>query len=161
MNRLTHWNPFREMLELRDEMDRLFEGTFPELPLRRSVRMSWGPALDVIENEDAFLVRASVPGIDPDDLDITLVDNVLTIKGRREPYDLDEGTVYRLQEHSYGSFSRSITLPVDVDPDNVKASYDNGILTLFVPKTEEVKPRRIPITTESSGQKALESELVQ
>ncbi|MFW6184045.1 MAG: Hsp20/alpha crystallin family protein [Chloroflexota bacterium] len=161
MNRLTRWNPFREMLELRNEMDRLFEGTFPEPQLRRNVRMTWGPALDVIETEEAFVVKASVPGIAPDDLDITLVDNVLTIKGQRQAEELDEGEIYHLQEHSYGAFSRSITLPVSVEADEVQAQYDNGILHLFVPKTEEVRPRRIPVNVQSSGQKALEGELVQ
>lgn len=160
MNTLTRWNPFREMMELRDEMDRIFENNFNTPRLRRHVRTSWGPALDLIESDNEFIVRVSVPGINPDALDVTLVDNVLTIKGERAYEEPEEEEVFHLRELSYGTFSRSITLPVSVDADDVEANYEHGILTLHVPKAEEVKPKRIQVSGQGDGQKALEGELV-
>lgn len=161
MTTLSRWNPFREMMELRDEMDRIFENNFGSPRLRRQVRTSWGPALDLIESNDDFIVHVSVPGIDPDALDVTLVDNVLTIKGERTYEEPEDEEVFHLRELSYGTFSRSITLPVSVDADSVEANYEHGILTLHVPKAEEMKPKRIQVTGQGEGQKALEGELVQ
>jgi HSP20 family protein len=140
------------MLTLRDQMDRLFENTLG-LDMMSSAPRIWGLNLDVSETDDQFKVKASVPGLNPDQIDITLEKNVLTIKGETETEDEQEGEVYHLRERRFGSFSRSITLPGQVDPDAVSASYDNGVLTVTVPKTEEAKPRRIPI---HNGHKAIE-----
>jgi len=161
MNSLTRWNPYREMMSLRDQMDRLLSDSFQMAdPFRTSTEWftparGWQLDLDVREVDDAYLVEVSVPGIDPDDLDITLEQNVLTIKGEVQEEDKQEGEVYHLRERRYGSFSRRVTLPDMVDSDNVEANYNKGILTLTLPKTEESKPRRIPI---GQRHQAIESE---
>jgi len=140
---LTRWDPFREIASMRSLMDRLFDRT---LELQGwSQPITWDLALDVAETPNEFLVKASVPGINPDDLEITFTDNVLTIKGEtQEDKDLKENQ-YHLRERRYGAFSRSITLPSKVKADAIEASYDAGVLTLKLPKAEEVKPKRIAI----------------
>jgi len=105
----------------------------------------WALALDVIETEDKFIVKASLPGIDPDELDITFTDNVLTIKGEiKEEKDV-EGSNYLLRERRYGIFQRSIALPEPVNADKIEAVYKDGILTLSIPKVEEIKPKKISV----------------
>jgi HSP20 family protein len=143
----------REMMSLRDEMDRLIEQTFSGGSLGPwQSATSWGLALDVAENEDAFIVTASVPGQKPDDLDITITDNVLTIKGEYKVDETIDEEQYHIRERRFGSFGRSITLPVAVNADEVDADYENGVLTLTVPKAEEVKPRRIEVKVHGNGQ---------
>ena len=145
MTRLMRWNPAREMMSLRNEFDRLFEN-FLDLPqLQENRGLDWGLALDVAENDQAYTIKASVPGVNPDDIDITLSDNVLTIKGEFKEEKNVEEEKYHLRERRFGSFGRSLTLPVAVNSEAVEANYDNGILTLTVPKAEEVKPKRITI----------------
>ncbi|MCB8944827.1 MAG: Hsp20/alpha crystallin family protein [Ardenticatenaceae bacterium] len=145
MNRLLRWNPTREMMTFRNEFDRLFEN-FLDLPqLQENRGLDWGLALDVAENDQAYTIKASVPGVNPDDIDITLSDNVLTIKGEFKEEKNVEEEKYHLRERRFGSFGRSLTLPVAVNAEAVEANYDNGVLTLTVPKAEEVKPKRITI----------------
>ena len=145
MTRLIRWNPVRDMMTLRNDFDRLFEN-FMDLPqFQGNGGPDWGLALDVAETEDNFTIKASVPGINPDDIDITLSENVLTIKGEFKAESNVEEEKYHLRERRYGSFGRSVTLPVMVNADAVEADYSNGVLTLTVPKAEEVKPRRISI----------------
>jgi HSP20 family protein len=143
---LTRWDPFREMLSMRRALDRLFDRT---LEPAWSESISWDLALDVAETKDEFLVKASIPGLNPDDLEITFTDNVLTIKGEtKEDKEIKEDQ-YHLRERRYGSFSRSISLPSKVKSDAIEATYDAGVLTLKLPKTEEVKPKRIAINVAS------------
>ena len=154
MTNLIRWNPMRDMMSLRNEMNRLFEEAFEGKSLSEwQPSTSWGLALDVAENDDAFIVTASVPGMNPDDLDITITDNVLTIKGETRADETIEEENYHIRERRYGSFGRSITLPVTVDSDNVDANYENGVLTLTVPKAEEMKPRRITVKAHTNGHK--------
>ena len=139
---LTRWDPFRDMLSMRQAMDRLFDRALEPSWSESAV---WNLALDVVENKDEFLVKASLPGINPDDLEITFTDNVLTIKGEtKEDKDIQEEQ-YHLRERRQGIFSRSISLPNRVKADAIQASYDAGVLTLKLPKIEEVKPKRIAI----------------
>ncbi len=154
MTSLVRWNPMREMMSLRNEMNRLFDRAFDDGPLTQwQPTTSWGLALDVAENDDAFIVTASVPGMNPDDLDITITDNVLTIKGEYEADETIEEEKYHIRERRIGNFGRSISLPVSVNADGVDASYENGVLTLTVPKAEEVKPRRITVKAHTNGKK--------
>ena len=144
MSNLTRWDPFREMLVWRNAMDRMFDRA-RSAPDEWMETDSWNLALDVAETEDEFLVKASLPGIKPDDLEITYNANVLTIKGEtKEEKEVDEKR-YHLRERRYGSFSRSISLPATVKQDAIEASYEAGVLTLHLPKAEEVKPKRIEI----------------
>lgn len=143
MAQLTRWDPFREMMTLRTAMDRLFNDTFSPTGLFDST--TWSLALDVAEKDNQFVVQAAIPGINPDDLDISLSDNVLTIKGEtKAETESDEGQ-YHLRERRFGSFCRSVQLPTSVEADAVDASYKDGVLTLNIPKAEAVKPRKISV----------------
>ncbi|MDX1416675.1 MAG: Hsp20/alpha crystallin family protein [Candidatus Promineifilaceae bacterium] len=160
MTTLVRWNPMRDMMSLRDEMNRLFEQAFEDMPLSRwQPSTSWGLAVDVSENDDAFIITAPVPGVNPDDIEITISDNVLTIKGEFKVDESIEEEKYHIRERRYGSFGRSLTLPVTVNADEVEASYENGVLKLAVPKADEVKPRRIQIHAQTNGHKTLEGQV--
>jgi HSP20 family protein len=146
MNALTRWDPFGEMQTFREMMDRFFEEPFRSMPVVWGRGFEGFPlALDVVEDEDSFIVKASVPGVDPDDVEITLSENMLTIKGETKLEKDVEEKNYHLRERRYGSFTRTITLPIAVDADNVEATHEHGVLTLRLPKTEAVKPKRIAV----------------
>ena len=141
---LTRWDPFQEMINLRSAVDRLFDST---LAPSNSLDMptAWTLALDIVENEDSFLVKASVPGIKPEDIQVTFTDNVLTIKGEMRSETASKETRYHLRERRFGSFTRSVTLGARIKADAIVANYENGVLTLTLPKAEEVKPKQISI----------------
>lgn len=145
MNSLIRWDPFREMYAMRRSMDRLFDDFLREQPDDLGQRFSWDLALDVVEHKDEFVVKASLPGIKPEDLDITYTENTLTIKGETKEETEKEESRYHLRERRYGSFTRSITLPRGVKGESIEAAYDAGVLTLRLPKSEEIKPKRIAV----------------
>ena len=155
MANIVRWDPFREMMTLRSTIDRLFDDSFfgsrSEWP-----SASWDLALDVIENSDTYVVKASLPGLNPDDLEITYDQNILTIKGEIKQDKEVEETRYHLRERRYGTFTRSLTLPSTVKSEGITAQYDAGILTLNLPKAEEAKPKRIAVQT---GAKMLEGKV--
>ncbi|RPI32075.1 MAG: Hsp20/alpha crystallin family protein [Chloroflexota bacterium] len=141
MNYLTRWDPFREMMTIRNMMDRLVDETFSTT----NASPTWGLPIDVAENENEFVVKVSAPGVNPDDLEISFSGDTLTIKGEvKEDKDVDEER-YHIRERRFGSFARSLTLPTKVNSDQIEAAYENGVLTLRLPKAEEVRPRRIAI----------------
>ena len=149
MNSLTRRDPFREMMSLRNEMDRMFNDAF--LGRMWDWPQTMGGvdmAVDVSENENEFVVKAALPGIDPNDLDITFANNTLTVKGEVKQDEETKDEQYHLRERRYGSFSRSVTLPAEVQGDKIEANYDKGILTLRLPKAEEVRPKRIAVKAE-------------
>ncbi len=148
---MVRWDPFREMVTLREAMDSLFENAMITPFTGGQQTMGGNLPLDVTENEDNFVVKASVPGIDPNDLEITVNSDVLTIKGETKAEDEKQGERYHLRERRWGSFSRSISLPTPVKTDAVEADYHNGVLTLTLPKTDEVKPKRITVKGENTG----------
>ena len=139
MTKVVRWTPMNPV-NLFNEFDRLFERPLPSKTTR-----DWNIALDVAEKEDNYLVTATVPGINPDDLEITLEDGVLTLKGEIHSDEEAEETTYHVRERRYGSFSRSIRFPMAVNGDAVEATYNNGILSLNIPKAEAAKPKRISI----------------
>lgn len=148
---LTTWRPFRELApfkefeRVRREMDRLWD-SFLEGGLRkRGEEGEWLPSLDVAETKNELVVKAEVPGMDPKDIDISLSDGVLTIKGeKRQEKEAD----YHVVERSYGSFMRSVQLPKEVQSDKISASYKNGILRITLPKSEEAKKKEVKIKVE-------------
>lgn len=139
---LTRWDPFQEMLNLRRTVDRLFDNAASDNEWQP---MQWGLAVDVVENKDDFIVKASVPGINPDDLDVSYTDDTLTIKGELKSDNEIKENQYHLRERRYGTFTRSVTLPVKIKGDAIEAGYKDGVLTLRLPKSDEVKPKRIAI----------------
>ena len=150
MANMIRWNPMREAADLANEFDRMLEYPLLRgrwgLPLRTTeIVGSWNLALDVAEQGDVFTVKASLPGLSPDDLNVTLEDNVLTIQGEVKEDETIEENSYHIRERRYGSFSRSVRFPVPVQGDKVEANYENGVLTLSIPKAEAVKPKRIAV----------------
>lgn len=142
MKKLVRWTPSRELGSVWDAFDRMFEHSYA-MPAEQA--RTWGLALDVAENDNAYVVRASIPGVSPDDIEITLEKNVLTISGESRADESINTEEYRLRERRYGSFSRSLRFPVEVDADSIEAGYENGVLSLTVPKAEEVRPKKIAL----------------
>ncbi|MEA3407463.1 MAG: Hsp20/alpha crystallin family protein [Chloroflexota bacterium] len=143
---LMRWEPFRDMMTLREAMDRLFEESFVR-PRRRweAEEMRYNVPMDVYETDEEVIVTVAVPGVDPDSMDITVEGNTLNIRGEVEgPL---ENVDYVLQERPYGTFNRSVQLNAPVDANKAEASFDQGILTLQIPKQEEAKPKTIKIKT--------------
>jgi HSP20 family protein len=146
MNNLTRWEPLHEAMTLRTLMDRFFDEPFFGTPQLLSQRIEAFPLpLDVIEEEGQYIVKASMPGVEPDQVEITLTDNVLTIKGETKRESEKSESNYHVRERRFGSFMRHISLPVAVDSEQVEASHENGVLTLRLPKTEAVKPKKITV----------------
>ena len=144
---LIRWEPARELQALQQEVNRLFGAAFDsgtvgngEIPSRR-----WIPAMDLVEEEEHLVLRADLPGVEADSINVELQDNVLTIFGERAPEHQGQEGGYQLLERAWGAFSRSLTLPEGVDPESVQASFKNGVLEVRVPKPEERKPRRVAI----------------
>jgi HSP20 family protein len=141
MATLVRWDPFREVTSLRDEVNRLFSRTLGDT----GSGTIWSPPMDVFDTQEAIVLKAELPGLRSDDLDIEVDDNVLTIRGERKLEEkVEEGRYYRL-ERSYGQFSRSLSLPQGVKADQIAASFNDGVLEVRVPKADEVKPRKITV----------------
>jgi HSP20 family protein len=154
---LIRWEPVRELGTIQNEMNRLFN-TFFETPTPGnggSVRQ-WVPAMDLVETEDDFVLRADLPGLSEGDVSIELEDNLLTVSGERKAEHEERREGYYRVERASGSFSRSLTLPEGVDPDSIKASFDKGVLEVRIPKPEERKPRKVAITVGGGAQKTIE-----
>ena len=144
-NGIVRWDPIREMVSLRDAMNRLFEDSFVR-PATWLAPFEGGQlALDVVDTKEDVVVKASVPGIKPEDIDITITGDVLTIKGETKAEQKTEDANYIRQERRYGAFERTLSLPTTVVSDKAKAEFENGVLTLTLPKAEEVKPKTIKI----------------
>ena len=144
---IVRWEPLRELNSLQGEMNRLFNTVFdaPSGANGGSTMRRWMPAMDLVESDDHFVLRADLPGMSEDDVKIELEDGTLSLSGERKAeHEAREEGYYRV-ERAFGSFSRSLTLPKGVDPEGVTASFDRGVLEIRVPKPEERKPRRIEI----------------
>jgi HSP20 family protein len=153
---IVRWEPIRELSSLQSEMNRLFNAAFDApsgAPARR-----WAPAMDLVETGDHFVLRADLPGMGESDVNIELEDNVLTLSGERRSEHETDGEGFHRVERSFGSFSRSLTLPKGVDPEGVAASFDRGVLEVRIPKPEQRKPRRIEISGKGAEPETLEGE---
>jgi HSP20 family protein len=146
-------SPFGELLSLRQAMDRLFEDSFvrPRAWPSTGLESSMLP-LDVSSSADELVVEAALPGVKPEDVEITIENGTLTIRGQTSSERREGEGDYLVQEIRRGEFSRSVTLPSGLEPDKATASFDNGVLTLRVPKAEQVKPRQIRIAPTTNGQ---------
>ncbi|MFN3406978.1 MAG: Hsp20/alpha crystallin family protein [Caldimicrobium sp.] len=143
---ITIWRPFQE---LRKEMDRLFQEFFGKSLLpERWEGIEWAPAVDVSETEDEIIVKADLPGVKPDDIEINIVDNILTIKGEKKRETEEKKENFYRVERFYGSFMRSIQLPVEIDREKIKAQYKDGVLKVVLPKKPESKAKVIKVEVE-------------
>jgi HSP20 family protein len=153
---IVRWEPLRELGTLQNEMNRLFNTVFDSpAPGNGGTLRRWVPAMDLVETDDQFVLRADLPGVTEDDVKIEFEDGTLTVSGERKAGHESKGEGYYRVERAFGSFSRSLTLPQGVDPEAVTANFDHGVLEVRIPKPEERKPRRIEIG--GSGAKTIEA----
>ena len=153
MTNLTRWDPAREMMTLREAMDRLFDDAFTRpFYLERNGGSTWaGPAIDMYQTGDEVVVRAAIPGIKPEEVQINVTGDVLTIRGEmkkeEEKTSSSQGKdrSWQIREHRWGAFERSVRLPGGVVADKAKAEFENGILNISLPKSEEVRPKTITV----------------
>lgn len=152
---IVRYDPFRDLRSLQDEVNRLFSASFARSFDDEGIaRGAWNPSVDIFENKDQIVLEAELPGMNREDFDLTIENNVLTLRGERRFEKKSEGDNFHRVERSYGSFSRSFTLPQTVSADGATAEYNNGVLRVALPKREEVKARRIDISSEGSQQSA-------
>jgi HSP20 family protein len=161
MTVLTRWDPFREFNTLQDRMNRLFRDSFSqEGPEQALATSTFAPPVDVYEDEHNIVLKVEVPGIDEKDIDVRIENNTLTVHGERKFEKEEKEENYRRVERSYGSFTRSFTLPNTVDPEQVQADYEKGVLKIKLAKKAEAKPKQIkvnvgsPKTLEGKGAKS-------
>jgi HSP20 family protein len=143
---LVRWEPVRELTSLQNDMNRLFN-TFFDTPTTGNgdTARRWIPAMDVVETDDHFVLKADLPGLAEEDVNVEVEDNVLTVSGERKAEHEDKRDGYVRVERSYGSFRRSLTLSEGIDPEAVSASFDKGVLEVRIPKPEQRRPRRVAI----------------
>jgi len=150
MATMMRWDPFQDLRSAQDEMAQMSPMLAHALGLHAQQQGSgtataWAPALDISERKDAYLVTVELPGIEADDLQITMEDGLLTIQGERQFAQESSEQQFHRVERRYGAFRRSITLPAKVQADQIEASFANGVLEVMVPKAEEAKPKRIRV----------------
>ncbi len=143
---IERWHPFTDLMTLRQAMDRLFEDSFVR-PSRALAGVDGvgDPALDVYQTPEEVVVKAALPGMNPEDVDIDITGDTLTIEGESKAEDEVKNEDYLYRERRYGAFSRSVVLPGGLKSDQAEATMDNGVLTLNIPKAEEVKPKAITV----------------
>ena len=141
---LVTWDPFRGMSTMREDMERLFDPMLNRYP-RERVQAVWAPSLDVEETNDAMMIRAELPGMKREDIKVTVAEDTVTISGERKYESEQKDRTFHRVERAYGSFQRTIALPVSVQGDKAEASYRAGVLELTLPKAETVKAREITI----------------
>lgn len=143
---ITRYDPFRDLRTLQDEVNRLFSSNFSRgFGDEGFARGAWAPSVDIYENKDQIVLEAELPGMSREDFELTVENNVLTLRGERRFEKKEETDNYHRVERSYGNFSRSFTLPQTVSPESATAEYKNGVLRVVLRKREEVKARRIEI----------------
>lgn len=153
MTNLTRWDPFGEM---RTTMDRLFDEGFsrPWRLIPTSTDYEAGFPVEVSETDDALEVKASLPGVRPEEVEVTVANDVLTIKAQHRETTEDKKRDYHRREIRYGAFHRSLSLPVTVDADKAQARYENGLLLLTLPKVEAIKPKQIKVASPTNNKSA-------
>jgi len=148
---LIRWDPLRDVLSLRQAMDRLFEESFVRprdaWPLSRAAGLT--VAVDMHETDDELVLTADLPGLKPEDVDIGITENTLTMRGEFRSEDEGERGNVHFQERRYGSFQRSLALPAPIDADAAEAEFKDGVLTILLPKTEETRPKQVKVKARS------------
>ena len=149
---IVRWEPLRDLMTTQRELDRLFREAFSPVSGEGEVSTrTWAPPVDIYENGDNLVLKAELPGINPDDVEIRVEDNTLYLKGERKfEKEVKEQNYHRV-ERSYGTFTRTFSLPNSIDSDKVAANYKDGVLTLTMPKKEEAKPKTIKINVNKAA----------
>jgi HSP20 family protein len=158
MTLLTRWEPFRELQDRIDRMNRLFRDSYrPEGPEEALTSTSFAPPVDIYEDEHNITLKMEVPGIDEKDIDVRIESNTLTVRGERKFEKEEKEENFRRVERHYGSFTRSFTLPNSVETENIQANYDKGLLEIRLAKRAEAKPKQIKVKV--GGEKTLEAKV--
>ena len=144
MSAITRWDPFHNLSTLQDQMNRLFETNFPRRS-DQSALTTWAPAVDIYESENELVLKADIPDVNEKDLDVRIENNMLTIQGERKFEQKVKEDNYLRVERTYGAFSRSFSLPNTVNTEAIKADYQNGVLTVELPKRAESKPKQVKV----------------
>jgi HSP20 family protein len=151
---IIRWDPFRDLVTLRDKMNRLFEETFTGRGEKKDlVSGTWSPSVDIYETENALVLSAEVPGMKEDEIEIKIEDNTLILQGERKFEKETKEENYHRIERSYGSFYRSFTLPNSIDQDKIQAVHENGVLKITMPKKPELKPKKVKVLKAKSKEK--------
>jgi len=154
---IVRYDPFRDLRTLQEEVNRLFSTNLTRAFGDEGIgRGAWAPSVDIYENKDQIVLEAELPGMKQEDFDLTIENNVITLRGERRFEKTDESDNYHRVERSYGSFTRSFTLPPTVSSEGAQAEYTNGVLRVTLPKREETKARRIEVSG-TSGAKTIET----
>lgn len=155
---IVRYRPFREFGVLQNEMNRLFADFSPRaVNDEETISGNWNPKVNIFENKEHLILEAELPGLTRDDFDLTIEDNVLTLKGERTFEKKTDDENYHRVERSYGSFLRSFTLPQTVSTDSADATFENGMLRVAIPKREETKARKIEVKTADGSPKTIEA----
>ena len=151
MSNLTRWEPNREMMTLREAMDRLFDDAFTRpFSIMREGGSAWSSLpIDMYQTDNDVVVKAALPGIKTDEVQINITGDILTLKGEMKHEEENKDQSWHIREHRWGAFERSIQLPTGVIADKARAEFDNGILTITLPKSEDVKPKTITVKTKT------------
>lgn len=147
---LVRWDPSRELDTLQADLNRVFDAFFGGRRANDASRR-WIPAMDLAETDDHLVLKADLPGLDKDDVEIEIKDGVLTVSGERRTEHEDSSNGYHRVERAYGRFSRSLSLPQGIDADQVQADFDKGVLEVRIPKPAERKPHRVQIGAAVEG----------
>ncbi len=139
------WKPLGELTSFRREMDRLWDRFFGERPFAKLFEREWGPTVDISETKDDLVVKADLPGLEAKDVDISISGDMLTIKGEKTKEEEEKGEHCYYSERYCGTFQRSLRLPVNVQIDKAKATFDKGVLKITLPKSEEARKKKIEI----------------
>ncbi len=151
---IIRWDPFRDMVTLREKMNRLFEDAVTHRGEDKDlISSAWAPAVDIYEDENQLVLSAEVPGIEEKDVEIKIEDSTLIIQGERKMQKETKEENYHRIERAYGSFYRSFTLPNYIDQEKIRAEHENGVLKITMPKKPELKPRNVKIVKASTEEK--------
>jgi HSP20 family protein len=149
---IVRYDPFRDLRTLQEEVNRLFSTNLTRAFDDEGIgRGAWAPSVDIYENKDQIVLEAELPGMNQDDFDLSIENNVITLRGERKFEKTEETDNYHRVERSYGAFTRSFTLPQTVSPEGATAEYNNGVLRVTLPKREETKARRIQVSGTGTG----------
>lgn len=146
MASIVRWEPFRDMMTMRDAMDRMFEERFPRPPMPFG---RWSPgslSVDMYETDDNVVIKTAIPGVSADDIEVSVTGDTLTVKAETKEEEEISRESYLRRERRYGSYCRSVTLPGGLEAEKAEAEYTDGVLTLTFPKAEEIKPKSIKVT---------------
>ena len=154
---IVRYDPFRELRSLQDEMTRLFTGIAPRSDRDEVSFGAWNPNVDIFEDKDRLVLEAELPGMKRDDFELSIENNVITLKGERKFEKKTDEDNYHRVERAYGSFTRSFTLPQTVSGEGAEAEFEDGVLRVTLPKREETKARKIEIKGGDSGAKTIET----